>query len=360
MSSKQKKYLIFGDGQSTHTLKWAKELTKYFDLYLLSFSTFKTEFYELFEKEKLIELGLTINSNGGNYHSLLVTPKIYKIIRTINPVIINAHYLSSYGLVGALLKKYYGLDGKLVISTWGTDVLVTPFKSRIHLGLTKFVLRMADIITSDSYYMSDVIKNISKRSSVTFPFGIEEFPEKIFINDKIPTMIFSNRALYPNYKIDEVIIFFSQLAMNNSNMKLIIANQGPEQDTLKKLVKSLNLEDKVQFTGFLSNLAQAEFYKKSQFFISIPESDATSVSLLEAMAYGCIPIVSNIPANREWIINGVNGFYYENRKVPGFEINKIEEYREDFFLLNRKIIESKAIWENNCRYYINVLGETNE
>ena len=30
------------------------------------------------------------------------------------------------------------------------------------------------------------------------------------------------------------------------------------------------------------------------------------------MAYGCIPIVSNLPSNKEWITDGENGFIVQN------------------------------------------------
>jgi glycosyltransferase involved in cell wall biosynthesis len=39
----------------------------------------------------------------------------------------------------------------------------------------------------------------------------------------------------------------------------------------------------------------------------VPESDGTSVSLLEAMSAGCLPVLSDLPANREWVREGDNG-----------------------------------------------------
>lgn len=63
------------------------------------------------------------------------------------------------------------------------------------------------------------------------------------------------------------------------------------------LIESLKLSDSVDFVGCLSAQEMADYYRRSCYFISIPTSDHTSVSLLENMACGCVPIVSDIPAN---------------------------------------------------------------
>jgi glycosyltransferase involved in cell wall biosynthesis len=47
-------------------------------------------------------------------------------------------------------------------------------------------------------------------------------------------------------------------------------------------------------------------------FVSVPDSDGTSVSLLEAMGAGCLPVLSDVPANREWVVHGSNGLLVED------------------------------------------------
>ncbi|HLB22651.1 MAG TPA: glycosyltransferase, partial [Dehalococcoidia bacterium] len=46
----------------------------------------------------------------------------------------------------------------------------------------------------------------------------------------------------------------------------------------------------------------------AEVFVSAPSSDGTSVALLQSMAAGCFPIVSDLETQREWVEDGVNGF----------------------------------------------------
>jgi glycosyltransferase involved in cell wall biosynthesis len=50
-----------------------------------------------------------------------------------------------------------------------------------------------------------------------------------------------------------------------------------------------------------------EVLQGADVYCSMSRSDGTSLSLLEAMACGLAPVVSDIPANREWIDDGVDG-----------------------------------------------------
>ncbi len=94
---------------------------------------------------------------------------------------------------------------------------------------------------------------------------------------------------------------------------------------------------------------------KSKIFISIPKSDARAISLLEAMYYGCIPVVSNIPANFECIIDGLNGIVNENPK--NLDKSIIEALNLDFEYcaqINKKIIEIKATKKINEKIFVSI------
>ena len=59
---------------------------------------------------------------------------------------------------------------------------------------------------------------------------------------------------------------------------------------------------------FLPYEENIDLVAKSRFLLSLTNSDGASLSVMEGMAVGTVPILSDIPANREWVDDGVNGF----------------------------------------------------
>ena len=346
------KYLVLADGTSAHTVKWIKELVKRFDIYIISFNGVSEELRCLVPEGKNYDFKTDINVSGGNFVVLKYVLKVAEIIKMVAPSFINAHYITSYGTVAVLAAMLCGYKRRVILSTWGTDILVTPWKNKVYFGLTKFLLNKASIVTSDSNYMTEIIHKIVKNVEVmTFPFGIESMPEVSF-SEKNYQLCFSNRALEKNYNVDVVIKYFAEMHKVNSNIRLVIAHDGTEKQNLVKLVKSYAIENKVDFVGFLNENEQKEYYRKSGYYFSLPASDSTSVSLLEAMAYGCIPIVSDIPANKEWIINGENGLIVKDSIC----LEDVDE--RNAFKINRNIILKKAIWSDNIINFVNKIDES--
>ena len=108
--------------------------------------------------------------------------------------------------------------------------------------------------------------------------------------------------------------------------------------------------------GFLNNEQNKENYQSATIYVSIPSSDGTSISLLEAMAYGCIPIVSNLPANKEWIDSAINGIIYNGdlsesiRQSLRLSIPQVQK-------LNLEHIEKRATKEVNKKAFISLYNK---
>jgi glycosyltransferase involved in cell wall biosynthesis len=111
----------------------------------------------------------------------------------------------------------------------------------------------------------------------------------------------------------------------------------------------MKLESHIHFHGHVDHQVLAGLLAGSDIFVTPALSDGNNVSLNEAMACGCFPIASNIPANSQWITDGVNGYLYPagdvTRLADAIEmaIDKTE-LRLSARTANRAIVETKVDW----------------
>ena len=229
------------------------------------------------------------------------------LINEFNPSVVHVHQANScaFYTIKACKNKY-----PILVTTWGSDILLTPKKGILYKEMLKYILRNVKYFTSDSSNMADVMLQYSTPSRpeiLIANFGID-IEDKDLAKEKI---VYSNRQLTPLYRIDKIITLFEKFYTSNTdghNWKLIIAATGSEEKTLRELVSALSCKNNVEFVGWVNKEENSVLYFKSSIYVSIPESDATSISLLEAMAAGCFPIVSDLPANKEWIKHCENGY----------------------------------------------------
>lgn len=265
---------------------------------------------------------------------------IRNIIQHYQPSIVHIHQANA--IAWFTMKALEKSDIPVVLTAWGDDVLINPYKNRFFAYMAKYNLSRANVCTSDSLFMAAQMQKLIPESSkeiVVCNFGVD-IPEKASSRQKV---IFSNRLHKPMYRIKEIIRAFARFKQSaeGSDWQLWIAGQGSETDHLKALAKQLNLENATRFMGWLTYEENQRCYAQASLFVSIPVTDATSVSLLEALSHGCIPVVSNLPANMEWVIDGINGLIVQN--VNDLDFNaalKIEP--AEAAVLNRKIIRLKA------------------
>ena len=75
-----------------------------------------------------------------------------------------------------------------------------------------------------------------------------------------------------------------------------------EKDLLEEIEKfiaeSLRLKDKVHLVGKRSHDELESWFSAADYYISSSHREGGSYALTEAMACGCIPIVTSIPSSR--------------------------------------------------------------
>lgn len=344
------KICYFADAESIHIVRWCKHFASLgHDVHLISFKNNTIENVTTHFVD-----GGNINVVGGNWKVLLKFKEIKRLLSQIKPDIFHSHYATSYGITGALCGFH-----PYIITTLGSDVLISPQKSFIYKLLLKFAFSKADWITAMAEHMKVAINKIGVESTKisVVPFGIDP---RIFndSNRKLNPdrfVITSTRNFEPVYNIPHLINAVAEAKKNIPHIHLNLIGAGSLREELQKLVLEKDLTNNVTFLGKLSQPEIAETLKKSHVFVSVSLSDGNNISLNEAMACGAFCIATNIPANQQWIKNDENGFL--------IEINDVNTLRDKIVIscqnynqlvdkansINKKIIEEKAIWSTNMK-----------
>jgi glycosyltransferase involved in cell wall biosynthesis len=336
--------VLFGDGESPHLLKWARALAPRVELHVASSRGLAPALAELVAPGRTLQLGHATKFSGGNAALLKALPRLVRWLRAVDADWINAHYLTSHGTLAWLARKA-GVRAQLAASAWGSDILVAPARSRALRWVTSRVLRDATLCTSDSAHMARRMRELGARDVMTFPFGLAALPPAPAA--KAPRLFFANRGLEEIYHPQRVLSLFAGVAAAWPDARLVVANSGALREALQQRAVTLGLADRIEFVGRLDAATQSAFYARARWYLSVPRSDSVAVSVLEAMGHGCIPLLSDLPANRELVRDGDNGLVLPDGQdtLPVDALEGLQPRADAIAIANRDWVAAHALFE---------------
>jgi L-malate glycosyltransferase len=315
------KICMIGNPDSIHVQRWARHFSQRgFDVSLLSFYQPRTDYGGRpavhFVRARRPAAGPSRAPSAGAISRFpgilrLVTAArlraagFYRELDRINPDVVHAHYVSDYGFLAALSGRH-----PMVVSAWGSDLLVDPGLSAITRRLVRWVLRRADLITYDADQVRDVARTLGASSEhmLRIVLGVDRDLLDALRARKVPPaerqpVILSLRSLErAMYNVDVVIRAMPSVLARVPAARLLIGNEGALRPTLEALAGSLGVAGSIEFVGMARGPTElALLLGRAAVYVSVPSSDGTSVTLLEAMSAGAYPIVSDLAANREWV-----------------------------------------------------------
>jgi len=278
--------------------------------------------------------------------------KIREMINQFNPDIIHVQQAGTEAWL--TLKASSSKPIPIVVTAWGSDILKVPHRGFLYRKMTEFILKKADYLTIDSIYLEGKINKLvpgKDHDVLVANFGVSMVDNDI----KKEKIIYSNRLHKDIYRIDTILRAFKKFiaAKEYHDWKLVIAGTGTLSDNLKMLAEELDLGKSVSFVGWLNEKENQAYYSRASIYVSVPSTDATSIGLLEAMAYGCIPALSDLPANREWIEDHQSGIIVKDLEHNYF--NKCLQLDQDKAIkINRSIIEKRGTKKVNREKFLSL------
>lgn len=295
-----------------------------------------------------------VRAAGGNWRYLLYLPALRRYLDRLRPGLVHAHYLTSYGFLGALSGHH-----PLILTVWGSDVLISPQKSRLIRWLTGYVLKRVDLITCDAEHLIDKMVELGavREKLRLIYFGTDTqaftpqrresgFGEGLQLGSD-SLLVISLRRLDPVYDVETLIRAVPQVVGQVPNARFLIAGDGEQRDALEQLASSLGVLDSVRFVGLLDSEQLPRYLASADVYVSTALSDGgLAASTAEAMACGLPVVITRFGDNEKWVTDGEGGFV-----IPPGEpdvlaeklvyLLKNQEIRKQFGRVNRRTIEEK-------------------
>lgn len=338
---KNKKIIFIADARSIHTAKWVNYfIEEGYETYIATYASENiTKCNNVFFLSKTKQ-----NHSGINYHYLLSVRHLSKIIREIKPNYINAHFSYSMGLIAFLAKTIAKSKAKFSIVCHGSDILVPPLPI-ITNKINKFLVKNADKIFAVSDQIKDklIYFNACPEKIFTGQYGIDNNEQKL--NNIKDIDLISNRNYVPNSNIDFMLEGLARIKNLGLNIVFILPYINKE--------KLNQYQSNYSFITFYSEIPYSQMQNlvsRSKVYISATKSDGTSLSLLEAMSSGSIPVVSNIISNRSWILDGVNGFLFDTEDEFIIKVKEaLNNVPNNTATINKQLIHYKGNYSTQMR-----------
>jgi len=121
-----------------------------------------------------------------------------------------------------------------------------------------------------------------------------------------PVAIYVGR-LAPEKELGSLLGGFAAATRQFPGALLVLVGDGPEGEGLRARAAALGAGPRVRFTGRLAIPEVCQWLQVSDVFALVSSNEGFPCSLSEAMSAGLASVVSDIPANRQLIEDGVHG-----------------------------------------------------
>lgn len=341
---------LLADGESIHTIRWCRHFHGLgHEIHLISFKDVNIDSINV----HYINSG-KIKVKGGNWRVIFRYKEVRAVIRDIQPDVLHALYATSYGMIGALSGFH-----PYIITPLGSDILISPNESRIYRSLLKYAFKKADVVTSMAPHMKDALieLGVPSKKIIDIVLGIntEIFNTKKRKLSQDDFVITSTRNHESVYNIPQFLKAIGLVKDKIPNLKVIMLGDGSLKKELIELTKELKIDNITSFVGKVPQDKVVEVLNSSHVFVTVSLSDGNSLSLIEAMACGAYPIATLIPANQEWIKDGVSGSFVNIGDVESLAKQILNVYYNFDSIIDKATIESdktiaeKGTWQINMQ-----------
>jgi len=200
----------------------------------------------------------------------------------------------------------------------GSDVLFARHAKKL---IAQLALTSAKVVFANGKYLAEKARDLAPNANVVSLYmGTDTTKFRPEAKSESPISIVCSRGFLPIYNNEAIIRALALLPDGLPDYRFVFAAGGPGLADARALAGELltaSQQARIQFLGGVSREQLAQLLSRAHIYVSMSRSDGTSLSLMEGMASGVFPILSDIPANREWVDADANNVLLVPCDRPG-------------------------------------------
>ena len=260
---------------------------------------------------RLREAGISVTLIGKRFKlDLSSLVRLRRSLKEFKPDIVHT-WLFAANSFGRLAAKLAGVQTILA-----SERCVDPWKTPFHLWIDRYLAKSTKFITTNSGGVRDfyVSRGIAPEQFELIPNGIEERKstsisrseafERLNV-DPSKKLVIAVGRLWPQKRYRDLIWAAEMLDTLREDLSLVIIGDGPQRAELMRYRDSVTRVERVRFAGSRDDVASLLPHAE-QFWIG-SEYEGQSNSLIEAMQARVPVVASDIPGNRDLVIDHQTG-----------------------------------------------------
>ncbi|MBS4195805.1 glycosyltransferase [Lederbergia citri] len=342
------KVVVFAPANNVHTKKWLDYYNEQgIETINISFDTHRDEEDRSnWEWVKTTYLKVKFPNKLAYF---LTIPELKKILNTEKPDIFHSHYISSYGVMGALANYH-----PYVVSVWGTDIYDFPTKGILNKKMVSYALKKADVICSTSEAMKHETNKYTNKPIEVTPFGVDtNVFAPLNLNRNKDIIVFGIvKTMDESYGINYLLQGYARFKETVGPEKykkthLKIVGGGPLLSELKQLAQNLGIVEQTTFTGRIPHGEVPAVINEFDVFFVPSILESFGVAAVEAQACEVPVVVTDVGGLPEVMLDNETGFI-----IPMRDADSISQKMEFFMEHPEKISEmGKRGRENVMEHY---------
>lgn len=253
----------------------------------------------------------------------------------------HTHFIIPTGEVSYWVYRHFHIP--YVITAHGSDVEgynQKKYMKIMHILLRPFwkkIVRNAKGIIAPSEYLLGLMRQEMASGNYTLlPNGLDiDRYRKLYLEDdaKEKRILLMGR-MQKSKNMQTVIRALHKVDLRD--WKVDILGDGPYRGELEKLTEEFQLADKIVFHGWIDNATEEQFsfLKKASIYITASHFENCPMAVLETIAAGCYPLLSDISSHRQFVKD--DRYFFRMDDAKGLA-KKLE-----------KLISGKWAWERDC------------